>query len=163
MNVEQKLQELKESQNQISNLKKEVVEKSSTILEEFSKEIFLKYPELESFGWTQYTPYFNDGDTCVFHANTDYLRVNGEYAEESEWYSETKVLNWGTYNRESRTYVGRVEEPNKNYNKKLVEACNEISNFLSHFDNDFYMSKFGDHAEISITPLGVNIDECEHD
>ena len=163
MNVEQKLQELRESQNQISNLKKEVVEKSSTILEEFSKGIFLKYPKLESFGWSQYTPYFNDGETCVFQANIDYLSINGENAEESDWYSENKVLSWGTYDRVNRTYVGRVEEPNQKYNKELVEACEEIRDFLSNFDNDFYLSKYGDHAEITITPLGVNVDECEHD
>jgi hypothetical protein len=26
-------------------------------------------PSIESFGWTQYTPYFNDGEPCVFSAS----------------------------------------------------------------------------------------------
>jgi hypothetical protein len=26
-------------------------------------------PTIESFGWTQYTPYFNDGEPCVFHVS----------------------------------------------------------------------------------------------
>ncbi len=163
MDVNEKLKELKESQKKISEIKKEIVEKSSSLIEDFSKNVFLKYPKLESFGWTQYTPYFNDGDTCVFSANTDYLMINGEYAEESNWYSETNVINWGNYDRVNKTYVGRVEEPNKNYNKELFEACEEIRNFLCNFDNDFYMSKYGDHASITVTPLGVNIEECEHD
>ena len=37
-------------------------------------------------------------------------------------------------------------------------------NFLLYFfDEDFFLSQFGDHAEITITAEGVSIDECEHD
>ncbi len=36
---------------------------------EASKHLFDTHPELVSFSWTQYTPYFNDGDTCTFGAN----------------------------------------------------------------------------------------------
>jgi hypothetical protein len=32
--------------------------------------LFEAHPALESFGWTQYTPYFNDGDECVFGARS---------------------------------------------------------------------------------------------
>ena len=35
-------------------------------LKEFSKDLFDRNPELENFGWTQYIPYFNDGDPCEF-------------------------------------------------------------------------------------------------
>lgn len=30
------------------------------------KEFFEEYPEIVAVGWNQYTPYFNDGDTCEF-------------------------------------------------------------------------------------------------
>jgi hypothetical protein len=46
-------------------------------------ELFEKFPDLESFAWTQYTDYFNDGDTCRFHVHSDmyYLDINGERGE----------------------------------------------------------------------------------
>lgn len=42
------------------------------------KTLFEKHTKLESFGWCQYTPYFNDGDACEFGAHTDEPDVNGE-------------------------------------------------------------------------------------
>jgi hypothetical protein len=45
----------------------------------------------------------------------------------------------------------------------LTEASNEIVNFLGRFDNDFYLSKFGDHAEITVTKDGVDISDYDHD
>lgn len=163
MNFEQKLKELKERQSQISDIKKEVLDLSSGIFEDFYKYIFEKYPTLESFGWSQYTPYFNDGDTCIFSVNTDYISVNDEYVDEAKWSSEVNVINWGTWNRDLKVYEGRVDEPNPNYDPVLTAASNEITNFLGNFDNDFYLSKFGDHAEITVTENGVNISDYDHD
>jgi hypothetical protein len=32
-------------------------------------------PEIHDFGWTQYTPYFNDGEVCVFSAGGFWVRT----------------------------------------------------------------------------------------
>ena len=163
MNYQEKLKELKEKQSQISDIKKQVLDLSSGIFEDFYKYIFEKYPKLDSFGWTQYTPYFNDGETCVFYANTNYITVNDEYFEDASWSQEVKVLDWGTWNSQLRKYEGRVEEPNPDYDAVLFEASNEITNFLGQFDNDFYLTKFGDHASITVTKDGVDISDYDHD
>lgn len=161
--MKDKLELLKEKQSQISNLKNDVIDLSSGIFEDFYKYIFEKYPTLESFGWTQYTPYFNDGDTTIFSVNTDYISINDEYVDEAKWISEVNVINWGNYDRVNKTYVGRVEEPNPDYDPVLAAASNEIVDFLGRFDNDFYLSKFGDHAEITVTKDGVDISDYDHD
>jgi hypothetical protein len=44
-----------------------------------------------------------------------------------------------------------------------MSDSDEIKEFLSNFDEDFFMTQFGDHAEITITPEGVSVDEYEHD
>jgi hypothetical protein len=163
MNFEQKLKELKEKQSKISDIKKEVVDLSSSIFEDFYKYIFEKYPKLESFGWSQYTPYFNDGDTCIFSVNTDYISINDECVDDADWSSKVNIISWGTWNRELRVYEGKVEEPNPKYDNELSSASSEISNFLGGFDNDFYLAKFGDHAEITVTKNGVDISDYEHD
>lgn len=154
---------LREKQEEIKKLKKEMIEASNKIFTELTKSIFEEHPKVESFGWTQYTPYFNDGDTCTFSAQTDYIYINGTSVDDSDWVSETTITNYGTWNREKRVYEGRTEVPNLNYDPELVKANDEIREFLRNFDEDFFLSQFGDHAEITVTAEGVSVDECEHD
>jgi hypothetical protein len=154
---------LREKQEEIKKLKKEMLEASNKIFTDLTKTIFEDHPKVKSFGWNQFTPYFNDGETCEFSANVDYIQINDEPVDESDWINETKITNWGTFNREKRQYEGRTEVPNFNYDPELVKACDEIREFLRNFDNDFFMSQFGDHAEVTITAEGVSVDEYEHD
>lgn len=163
MTYEEKLEELIRTNHEISKLKSEALEISQSIFDDFRNHIFNKYSELESFGWKQYTPYFNDGDACLFYANIDYLIINDEYAEDSNWFNKENIINWGQWNKDLKEHVGRVEEPNMNYNQLLVNAYNEIVSFLGNFDNDFYLTKFGDHAEVTITKDRIDISDCEHD
>ena len=157
------LEALKEKQKEIAKLKAEAQQMASDAFDSFCKEIFEKHPKVESFGWSQYTPYFNDGDTCTFSVNTDYISINGEHVDDSNWVSEKNITNWGTWNRDLRTYEGRVEVPNLDYNSELVKGADEIVEFLSNFDDDFYITRFGDHAEITVSKDGVDVDEYEHD
>lgn len=157
------LEALKEKQKEIAKLKAEAQQMASDAFDNFCKEIFEKHPKIESFGWSQYTPYFNDGDTCTFSANTDYISINGEYVDDSKWVNETTVVDWGTWNRELRIYEGRVEVPNLDYDAELAKGSDEVTEFLRNFDNDFYITRFGDHAEITVTKDGVDVDEYEHD
>lgn len=163
MTFQEKLNLLKEKNNQIYKIKKEIKDMSSGLFEDFQSYIFEKYPDIHSFGWTQYTPYFNDGEACIFYANTDYLKINDEYADDSDWFSPVNITKNGTWNRDLKVYEGRTEEPNPNYNQKMIDACSEIGEFLSNFDDEFYLQKFGDHAEITITKEGIDISDYDHD
>ena len=88
---EDKFKRLKEKQKEISDLKKQMIVESNSIFTDLTKEFFDENPELESFGWNQYTPYFNDGDTCEFSANTDYIYINGEHVDDCDWINEKTV------------------------------------------------------------------------
>jgi hypothetical protein len=125
--------------------------------------LFEENPKLKSFGWTQYTPYFNDGDTCYFSANTDYLYINGEQEDEASWSQEKKVISWGTYNRDKRAYEGRIEQDNPDYIPELAEASAKVKKFLSVFDKDFYQLQFGDHVQVTVTENGIETEGYEHD
>lgn len=163
MTYQEKLKQLQMKNSEIRDLKKQINSISDSIFDDFRQHIFSKYEQLESFGWTQYTPYFNDGEACLFFANTDYLIINGDYAEDSNWFSKENIINWGQWNRELKIHEGRVQEPNNNYNEVLVNAYNEIVEFLSNFDNDYYLTKFGDHAEVIVTKNSVDISDYDHD
>jgi hypothetical protein len=162
--MKEKLEILKQKNKEIKRLKGEMHQISKDMFLETSKEIFNKYPKLESFCWSQFTPYFNDGSPCVFEANIDYIAINGEVADESDWICENNVISWGNWNSINKNYDDRVEEPNPNYDKDLALATAAVRDFLSYFDNDFYLSQFGDHSEITLKRCGeIVVEEIEHD
>lgn len=163
MDATEKLKVLKEKNREITRLKEEAYEISKGIFEEWCRDFFERNEAVGSFSWNQYTPYFNDGDSCVFSANTDYIKVNGEYAEDSDWISEKKITSYGTYNRETKKYEGRVEVANESYDPELAKATREIQDFLQNFDNEFYMSRFGDHTEIVVSRDGIEVEDYEHE
>jgi hypothetical protein len=154
---------LREKQEGIKKLKEEMLEASNKIFTEMTKVIFEEHPKVKSFGWNQYTPYFNDGETCAFSANVDYIYINGVSVDESDWISENIITSYGNWNREEKVYKNRTEVPNLNYDSELVKANDEIKEFLCNFDEEFFMSQFGDHAEVTVTSEGVSVDEYEHD
>ncbi len=161
--LQEKLSIISEKNSEILKLKMELFQESSKVFDDFRKEFFIQCPDIKSFSWSQYTPYFNDGDTCTFSANTDYLTVNGEHIDDCDWYQEYIVTSYGTYDRDLKKYVGRVEIPNFNYNKTNSDSVGIIIEFLSKFDNDFYMTRFGDHCEITVTADGIETGDYEHD
>ena len=82
--MEEMIAEIKQKQAEIKRLQKELQDKSSEIFLSSFKNLFEETPKLKSFAWSQYTPYFNDGDTCYFSANTDYLTINGDNDDDDE-------------------------------------------------------------------------------
>jgi hypothetical protein len=56
--------EVKSLKKQLSDLKKQYLKASKTAFSEGSKPLFDKHPKMKSFSWSQYTPYFNDGEPC---------------------------------------------------------------------------------------------------
>jgi len=161
--IEEIIKEVKDKQAEIANLKKELHKKSESAFFEGAKQIIDSCPELESISWNQYTPYFNDGDETIFSSNTNYLKVNGEYADENNTLNPVIIENYGTWNREKRVYEGRVEKPNPNYNKTLSDAVDQMSEFLGIFDDDFYKSQFGDHVTVTINSNGVDTEDYDHE
>ena len=157
------ISEIKEKQAEIKKLQNELQKRTADIFLSSFKVLFEENPKLKSFGWTQYTPYFNDGDTCTFSANTDYLYINGEHEDDADWSQEKKVISWGTYNRDKRVYEGRIEQDNPNYIPELANASAKVKKFLSVFDDEFYKRQFGDHVKITISENGITTDDYEHD
>lgn len=161
--MEEMLSEIKEKQAEIKKMQNELQKKSAEIFLSSFKRLFEENPKLKSFGWAQYTPYFNDGDTCHFSADTDYLWINGEREDDASWSQEKKVISWGTYNRERKIYEGRIEQDNSEYDKELTEASLKVKKFLAVFDEDFYQRQFGDHVQVTLTENGIETEGYEHD
>ena len=134
--------------------KKALVEQLRTEFPTMFKELFDQFDKIDSIGWVQYTPYFNDGDECIFgvHCESYYgLYVNGECADELDELSEEKYQN-GQYVK------------NKNFNKEFFDQVALFRNLLSSIPEDFMKDLFGDHAQITIHKDGlIEVEEYDHD
>lgn len=71
--AQQKYQELR---SQIAEAKKTMKAAAKGLFTEMSADLFQENPTLVSFAWTQYTPYYNDGDPCRFSCNGSYPTVS---------------------------------------------------------------------------------------
>lgn len=131
----------------IEELQKEYLDIKSKYSEELSKkyaylfeEIFQKYPELKSFSFPAYTPYFNDGDECIFKVH-DVQYING-----------TDIYDYD-------------DEPNElSISNHIDDILKEITVVNNELDNDIFQIAFRDHALITINRnMTVDIDDYEHD
>ena len=60
---------------ELEDLRKKYEAKSKELFHSATKEFFETTPEIESIYWTQYTPFFNDGEECVFSRNDVYYTI----------------------------------------------------------------------------------------
>lgn len=148
-------EQLKQMNAELEALKKVHLEKSKAMFTEVAKMVFDKHPALESFGWNQYTPYFNDGDECTFSANIDYPCINGQNEDDSD------VLMKTIYKQdETGKYVKVV---NENYNPELGLACDDVKEFLGNIDDAVLRDMFGDHVSVTVSRTGTEVEEYDHD
>lgn len=55
---------------------------------EATKEFFIATPEISTLEWTQYTPYFNDGDECTFRVGDVWYYLNTQNPEDFDYGEE---------------------------------------------------------------------------
>jgi len=70
---------------QISDIRKQMTEESKQYIEEACKELFEACPEVHQIHWTQYTPYFNDGESCEFSVHDINFVLTADLNEDGEW------------------------------------------------------------------------------
>lgn len=164
----------------LAELKKDYQKTAEAMFHEGVKELFERHPLLDSFGFTAYSPYFNDGDECRFSAYTYYPYING--------YNEDECLN-EFLNRDEESCVmcdmfpirqgdsfiwdkvGKWQYSN-NYkdrtwidgDKEIDAMVKDVKEFLNSFDNDVWEELIGNHVIVRITKDGIETEEySNHD
>ena len=87
--------------NSFNTQRKSLIEVLKTEFKNIFTEVFEK-TDVGCFYWTQYTPYFNDGDECVFSVGDIAVLKNStpeeKYWEDCKQYPDTrKILWWKSY------------------------------------------------------------------
>lgn len=108
-------------------------------------------PKVDAVYWNQYTPYFMDGEPCVFSVNEISLVSKELFKDacgtdaESYYNSDNMISEW---------------DADEQY-RPLFDAANAIRNPLP---DKLLQNVFGDHAAITISRDGtLEVDECSHD
>jgi hypothetical protein len=127
-------------------VKKELGQAGKELFEEEAKSLFVAYPDLESFAWTQYTPHWNDGDTCHFSVYNDEPEINGEEVCDEE------------YNHKTQKY-----EKIADYPTWIRPAQEKICAFLDKYSKEAYEEMFGDGVKITVTAKGIEVRRYSHD
>jgi hypothetical protein len=152
-------------------LKAKFQTEAQAMFKETMKEFFDKNPGITALKWTQFTPYFNDGDECVFRVNDVYftnapadelgnITAWGEYEgeDDSVWVASNMkhTLSSKYYGEEAAKILaaGGVDE----------DSCNLIDKMIQSSEmEDIMWEMFGDHVVITATRDGFDVNDYEHD
>ncbi|MFC7548976.1 hypothetical protein [Plantactinospora sp. GCM10030261] len=128
-----------------------------------------------SFGWQQYTPYFNDGDRCVFEVDEPWFRttadptladgeVEDEDGETEDEFLALRIhptLSGKRYDRSAAEFVP-VERDSETIQRWT--RCQALADaFASGAFDDVLLDAFGDHVHVRISRSGIIVDSYEHD
>jgi hypothetical protein len=132
-------------------MKKEFEKKAQIALRKAFSEFFDSTPRIKQISWVQYTPYFSDGDECIFGVHDMYANVGEEPYEFSRAHeieeNENTLSPWGE--------VDGFEVESKNF-KEFTRTINRIP-------NEIFKVTFGDHCQVIADRSGFNVEEYEHD
>lgn len=110
--------------------------------------------------WAQYTPYFNDGDECVFSVHSVNL-ITGDPAE-AEYYGDGCCEMWSDWEDTQKYYAEELAAAG--VTKEQYEAARDLAGKLeSAAYEDVLRQAFGDHVVVKVTADGVEVDHYDHD
>lgn len=145
--------------NEQRELQKKFQETAQKLFMETTKEFFGLNPKVTGIVWTQYTPYFNDGDTCEF----------GVHEPSFTNVPDPENINWGEYEGDEETatdgseivvYEGWGTFPDI-FDKA---SCDSFSRMIQSSEmEDVMKAMFGDHVKVTATREGFDVQDYEHD
>lgn len=124
-------------------------------IEEFEPTVraLLEDDQVVEFGWRQYTPYFNDGDECIFSGYGLWVRLTADAESPKDDEDEDDYENlelWGRDALRRGTVLGDKAWA-------LESAING-----GEFDS-VLLELFGDHAEVKVRKDGISVNYYSHD
>lgn len=159
-----KMNEMIES---LTSFKQTVQEKLKREFKVVITSLFEDNPELKAIVWEQYTPYFMDGDPCIFGVcDVAFTNATGD---------DLKDIHYGEYDgkNEDVCVVSTGFNPNSRWARpkdveysKLIDldTCIKVGHLmLSTEMKDVMLATFGDHVRVVATREGFSIEEHDHD
>lgn len=160
------IERIKELTTKLADVRKEIGNQGKALFTEAAAEIFANHPKLAAFSWTQYAPYFNDGDSCTFRARTDHphLLMKGKERVEDEdglggYGDNFSTLSIRSYDSTLKTYVNKPVEEYTDRDR----AGFAVLGLLGLLDDETYELLFTSDGRVVVTPEGITIEDYGHD
>jgi hypothetical protein len=157
------LKKYNDMKKKMSDMRTELTGACKDIFKDASQELFEAHPNLVAFGWTQYTPYFNDGDVCEFGVRSDspFIVFTTSESKDLDYDNE-----FSTYRYESRWDSTLKKSTPVDLTPELeaeLKTGKAVVAFLQMFDDDQFKMMFDDHAQVNVTKDGVEVEHYDHD
>lgn len=152
------MSKLSELAYEMEKIRDKFANEGKQALKEAFKEYFEKHPIVEKILWTQYTPYFMDGEPCVFGINQFEIRFY-----EDKLGSVNISSFYEGFDPDSPTYGEYYDQDTFQEEHKLAEA--DMSKLASQCYNvdTILQTVFGDHCMVIATADGFEVSDFNHD
>jgi hypothetical protein len=140
-------------------------------LKEYAADLLAKYPKVKGISWTQYTPYFNDGEPCEFGINADYPQILIEADGEEDWHD---MDNMYTFQKNAMGHAIGYQDKYKimsplfandftlKEHDEILESIREFaSDALYPFENQL-QALIGE-GRVLLTKDGIEVEDYDHD
>ncbi len=138
--------------------KKKFIEQAREEIGKEFKRIFTENPRLKCISWTQYTPWFNDGDSCTFSKN-DF--TFSSFVPEDAYYVDVEEDEFHEEYLSSYSLERRGDDMSSDVNWKDLCKFNELCNKEAIVE--VFHDLFGDHVWVKATIDGFDVEDHEHD
>lgn len=173
-----------------ADLQKVISQQGKLLIDQAIKPVFDNNPSVKKIIWNQYTPYFMDGDPCVFGLSELVLQVEEDSTPNREqYYEETYFVPEDIQNEPNSFFVYSVKNGSflKNINpttqwnpylkneygaliyehqfedvRKLGQAKLDVTALLNS-NEDILEQVFGDHVVVVASKDGYETYDYEHD
>lgn len=159
---------LQNIQNEYAEIKKKYQDQLQEKFKLVLNEIFKENPSLLAIEWTQFTPYFNDGDACIFGVQEVGFYIKGPNFDEKD----LKKLSYNHYQDEDNLgddldksviiVDGYSVKREENIEGDLAQTLHNFYEILYGM-SDVLETTFGDHVHVIVKPKGVDVEEYDHD
>lgn len=110
-----------------ASLEEKIRDKGKDLFHERTKEIFEKHGDIvDTFGWAQYTPYFNDGEPCEF--------------------SVYDLFIWSKNDRKSEDFEENYYESADDFSTYGIEN-NKLERYFYNYKYEYQPSSWGTEAK----------------
>ncbi len=123
-------------------------------------------PTMKAFGWNQYTPFFSDGDPCVFGIGETWFLTDADPDPDDvdDRYEFSMDSSHPSLGGRKYDWEKKVDLPYDGPDEARYDRVKALSRAIgSGAFNDVLLEAFGDHAEVRIAASGITVDTYHHD
>lgn len=136
----------------VSAKREELTQQVQNVLKEGLQQFMRDHSEIKALTWCQYTPYFNDGDECVFRVGEISFSTEPQNLEDID-----REVFWGEEGEDWYSY----DHPDT-VSKETFDAFRALIKVLNDSEEDLEVA-LGNHVKVLVTADGIEIEEFEHD